>query len=94
MGCRPLSLLIPFYQSLHSALFTQNQENDLEARLIACKEAFYDEVTLLNSKSQEYWENGQKEKEERMKVITKVGGRHLWTIFLPHHGFISNPTIL
>lgn len=56
------------------------------------KEAFCEEVTLLNSKSQEYRENGHKEKEEKMKAITKVG-ENICKRLIPFPCLMGYPTV-
>lgn len=45
---------------------------DMEAKIASCKDAFSNEVVLLNQQLEEEWETGRRDKEERRKVTKKV----------------------
>ncbi|CAM9615931.1 unnamed protein product, partial [Ectocarpus sp. 4 AP-2014] len=45
---------------------------DMEAKIAGCKDAFNEEIALLNSQLEEEWETGRQDKEERRKITKKA----------------------
>ncbi|CAM9388248.1 unnamed protein product, partial [Ectocarpus sp. 13 AM-2016] len=45
---------------------------DMEAKIAGCKDAFNEEIALLNSQLEEEWETGRRDKEERRKITKKA----------------------
>ncbi|CAN0050906.1 unnamed protein product, partial [Ectocarpus fasciculatus] len=45
---------------------------DMEAKVAGCKDAFNEEMALLNSQLEEEWETGRRDKEERRKITKKA----------------------
>lgn len=46
----------------------------MEAKIAGCKDAFNEEMDLLNSQLEEEWETGRRDKEERRKITKKASG--------------------
>ncbi|CAM9614464.1 unnamed protein product, partial [Ectocarpus sp. 12 AP-2014] len=53
---------------------------DMEAKIAGCKDAFNEEIALLNSQLEEEWETGRRDKEERRKITKKASGFESRTI--------------
>ncbi|CAN0156276.1 unnamed protein product, partial [Ectocarpus sp. 12 AP-2014] len=45
---------------------------DMEAKIAGCKDAFNEDIALLNSQLEEEWETGRRDKEERRKITKKA----------------------
>lgn len=52
----------------------------MEAKIAGCKDAFNEEMALLNSQLEEEWETGRRDKEERRKITKKASGFESRTI--------------